>query len=168
MSQKKAAKPSAKKTAPAPKTPKTKVDASSTKSHMTENRVFKPSAEFSKNARISSMAQYKKMYDESIKQPDKFFGREAKELQWTKPFTKVLDWKCPNAKWFTGGKLNVSENCLDRHLNGPRKTKAALIWEGEPGEKRVLTYQQLHREVCRFANVLKRHKVKKGDRVVIY
>ena len=168
MSQKKAAKPAAKKPDPALKTAKTKVAASSTKSHMTENRVFKPSAEFSKNARISSMAQYKRMYEESIKQPDKFFGREAKELQWTKPFTKVLDWKCPNAKWFTGGKLNVSENCLDRHLNGPRKTKAALIWEGEPGEKRVLTYQQLHREVCRFANVLKRHKVKKGDRVVIY
>ncbi|MCX6850540.1 MAG: acetate--CoA ligase [Verrucomicrobia bacterium] len=135
---------------------------------MTESRVFKPSAEFSKKARISSMAQYKKMHEESIKHPDKFFGREAKELQWTKPFTKVLDWKCPNAKWFIGGKLNVSENCLDRHLDGPRKSKAALIWEGEPGEKRVLTYQQLHREVCSFANVLKRHKVKKGDRVIIY
>ncbi len=142
--------------------------ASNTKSLMTESRVFKPSAEFSKKARISSMAQYKKMHEESIKHPDKFFGREAKELLWTKPFTKVLEWKCPNAKWFIGGKLNVSENCLDRHLDGPRKTKAALIWEGEPGEKRVLTYQQLHREVCRFANVLKRNKVKKGDRVIIY
>jgi len=108
------------------------------------------------------------MYDESIKSPDKFFGREAKELLWQKPFTKVLDWKCPNAKWFLGGKLNVSENCLDRHLDGPRKTKAAIIWEGEPGEKRVLTYQQLHRDVCRFANVLKRNGAKKGDRVIIY
>ncbi len=152
---KKAAKPAAK-------------SGGSTKSLMTENRVFKPSAEFSKKARISSMAQYKKMHEESIKHPEKFFGREAKELQWSKPFGKVLDWKCPNAKWFLGGKLNVSENCLDRHLNTARKTKAALIWEGEPGEKRVLTYQQLHREVCRFANVLKRHKVKKGDRVIIY
>jgi acetyl-CoA synthetase len=152
---KKAAKPAAKA-------------SSNTKSLLTENRVFKPSTEFAKKARISSMAQYQKMHTESIKQPEKFFGREAKELLWSKPFTKVLDWKCPNAKWFLGGKLNVSENCLDRHLATAHKTKAAIIWEGEPGEKRVITYQQLHREVCRFANVLKRHKVKKGDRVIIY
>ncbi len=138
------------------------------KSVMVENRVFKPSAAFSKKARISSMAQYQKMHAESLKNPDKFFGREAKELLWNKPWTKVLEWKCPNAKWFVGGKLNVSENCLDRHIHGARKTKAAIIWEGEPGEKRVLTYQQLHRDVCRFANVLKRNKVKKGDRVLIY
>jgi len=157
MSKKKAAKPAAK----APK-------KSATKSAITETRLFKPDPAFAKKARISSMAQYKKMYDESIKSPDKFFGREAKELLWQKPFTKVLDWKCPNAKWFLGGKLNVSENCLDRHLDGPRKTKAAIIWEGEPGEKRVLTYQQLHRDVCRFANVLKRNGAKKGDRVIIY
>ena len=157
MSKKKAAKPAAK----APK-------KSATKSAITETRLFKPDPVFAKKARISSMAQYKKMYDESIKSPDKFFGREAKELLWQKPFTKVLDWKCPNAKWFLGGKLNVSENCLDRHLDGPRKTKAAIIWEGEPGEKRVLTYQQLHRDVCRFANVLKRNGAKKGDRVIIY
>jgi len=140
----------------------------STKSLLVENRVFKPDAGFAKKARISSMAQYKAMHAESLKSPDKFFAREAKELYWSKPFTKVLDWKCPNAKWFLGGKLNVSENCLDRHLDGPRKTKAAIIWEGEPGEKRIITYQQLHRDVCRFANVLKRNKVKKGDRVVIY
>jgi len=133
-----------------------------------ENRVFKPAKDFSKKARISSMAQYQKMWNESIKQPEKFFAREAKELLWQKSWTKVLDWKVPYAKWFIGGKLNVSENCLDRHLDGPRKTKAAIIWEGEPGEKRVLTYQQLHREVCRFSNVLKRNKVKKGDRVIIY
>jgi acetyl-CoA synthetase len=157
MSKKKAAKPAAK----APK-------KSATKSAITETRLFKPDPAFAKKARIGSMAQYKKMYDESIKSPDKFFGREAKELLWQKPFTKVLDWKCPNAKWFLGGKLNVSENCLDRHLDGPRKTKAAIIWEGEPGEKRVLTYQQLHRDVCRFANVLKRNGAKKGDRVIIY
>ena len=156
------------KKASAKEKPAAKAAGSSNKSLLVENRVFKPDAAFVKKARISSMAQYKKMHAESLKHPDKFFGREAKELTWSKPFTKVLDWKCPNAKWFTGGKLNVSENCLDRHLNGPLKTKAALIWEGEPGEKRVLTYQQLHREVCRFANVLKRHKVKKGDRVIIY
>jgi acetyl-CoA synthetase len=80
----------------------------------------------------------------------------------------VLEWVEPFAKWFVGGKINVSENCLDRHLGTARQNKAALIWEGEPGEKRTLTYQQLHREVCRFANVLKRNKVKKGDRVIIY
>jgi acetyl-CoA synthetase len=80
----------------------------------------------------------------------------------------VLDWKVPYAKWFVGGQLNVSENCLDRHLDGPRRTKAAIMWEGEPGEKRVLTYQQLHREVCRFANVLKRNGVKRGHRIIIY
>ena len=89
-------------------------------------------------------------------------------MLWRKKWTKVLDWKAPFAKWFVGGKLNVSENCLDRHLAGPRRNKAAIIWEGEPGERRVLTYQQLHREVCVFANVLKRNGCKKGDRVLIY
>jgi acetyl-CoA synthetase len=137
-------------------------------SHLHENRVFKPSKEFVKKARIQSLAQYKKMWNESIKRPDKFWAREAAELLWNKKWSKVLDWKEPNAKWFVGGKLNASENCLDRHLDGPRRNKAALIWEGEPGEKRVLTYQQLHWEVCKFANVLKRNKLKKGDRVIIY
>jgi acetyl-CoA synthetase len=88
------------------------------------------------------------MWEESVKKPEKFWAREAAELVWQKKWSKVLEWKPPFAKWFVGGKLNISENCLDRHLSGPRKTKAALIWEGEPGEKRVLTYQQLHREVC--------------------
>ncbi len=137
-------------------------------STLIENRVFKPAKAFASKARIKSMAQYKKMWNESIRNPEKFFAREAKELTWQKPWTKVLDWKCPYAKWFVGGQLNVSENCLDRHLDGPRRTKAAIMWEGEPGEKRVLTYQQLHREVCRFANVLKRNGVKKGHRVLIY
>ncbi len=167
MSKKAAAKPAPKKKA-APSSSKKAAASGNSKSLLVENRVFKPSPEFVKKARIKSMTQYKAMHAESLKSPDKFFGREAKELLWTKPFNKVLEWKCPNAKWFLGGKLNVSENCLDRHLDGPRKTKAALIWEGEPGEKRVLTYQQLHREVCRFANVLKRQGIKKGDRVVIY
>ena len=108
------------------------------------------------------------MYRESIKQPDKFWAREARELTWRAPWKKVLQWKAPFAKWFVGGKLNLSENCLDRHLAGHRRNKAAIIWEGEPGEKRTLTYQQLHHEVCRFANVLKRNKIGKGDRVIIY
>ena len=137
-------------------------------SHLIERRVFKASKGFAKNARIKSLAQYRKMYRESIGSPDRFWAREARELTWHRSWKKVVDWKAPFAKWFVGGQLNLSENCLDRHLAGPRRNKAAIIWEGEPGEKRTLTYQQLHREVCRFANVLKRNKVRKGDRVIIY
>lgn len=141
---------------------------SNIESHLVENRVFKPSPEFAKKARIGSMAEYRKLYAESIERPDKFWAREAGELHWLKKWSKVLEWKLPYAKWFVGGKINASQNCLDRHLDTPRANKAALIWEGEPGEKRVLTYRQLHREVCKFANVLKRNGVKKGDRVLIY
>src|SRR5438477_9249337 len=137
-------------------------------SHLVEKRVFKPPPAFSSKARIKSLAQYRRMYRESIRQPAKFWTREAKELAWRAPWKKVVEWKPPFAKWFVGGKLNVAENCLDRHLSGPRRNKAAIIWEGEPGDKRILTYQQLHREVCRFANVLKRNKIRKGDRVIIY
>ena len=145
-----------------------KIDNNNIESHLIEKRVFKPSKEFAKTARIKSLDQYRRMYRESIKQPDKFWTREARELTWRGPWKKVLEWKAPFAKWFVGGKLNLSENCLDRHLAGPRRNKAAIIWEGEPGEKRTLTYQQLHDEVCRFANVLKRNKIGKGDRVIIY
>ncbi|MBV9009740.1 MAG: acetate--CoA ligase [Verrucomicrobia bacterium] len=137
-------------------------------SHLIEKRVFKPSAEFKRRARISSFAEYERMYRESIARPEKFWAREAKDLVWRKKWDRVLEWKSPFAKWFVGGKLNVSENCLDQHLHTFRRNKAAIIWEGEPGEKRTLTYQQLHREVCRFANVLKRNNVGKGDRVIIY
>jgi len=137
-------------------------------SHLIEKRVFKPSREFAKSARIGSFAEYKKLYDQSIKKPEKFWADEAAELVWQKKWTKVLDWKPPFAKWFVGGQLNASENCLDRHLVGTRRNKAAIIWEGEPGEKRTITYQQLHRETCIFANILKRNGVKKGDRVLIY
>ncbi len=137
-------------------------------SHLKERRVFKPSRDFSKQARIRSFDQYRRMYRESIRSPEKFWAREARELHWQRPWKKVLEWKAPFAKWFVGAKLNVSENCLDRHLQGPRRNKAAIIWEGEPGDKRILTYQQLHREVCRFANVLKRNQIRKGDRVIIY
>src|SRR3954466_5116872 len=137
-------------------------------SHLIEKRVFKPSKEFAKAARVKSLEQYRRMYRESIKSPAKFWAREADELVWQKRWKSVLQWKAPFAKWFVGGKLNISENCLDRHLTGPRRNKVAILWEGEPGDKRALTYQQLHRDVCRFANVLKRNKVRKGDRVVIY
>src|SRR5207253_2273990 len=112
---------------------------------------------------------------ESIDDPEGFWSRQAEaELVWFKPWKQVLQWKVPNAKWFVGGQLNVSFNCLDRHLDSPIANKAAIIWEGEPagagkvGEERTLTYQQLHREVCLFANVLKRNGVGKGDRVIIY
>jgi len=137
-------------------------------SHLKEKRVFKASPDFVKRARINSLSQYRRMYRESIARPDKFWSREANELLWRKRWRRVLDWKPPFAKWFVGGQLNLSENCLDRHLTTHRRNKAAIIWEGEPGEQRTLTYAQLHREVCRFANVLKRNKIGKNDRVIIY
>jgi len=137
-------------------------------SHQVETRVFKPSKAFSKTSLIGSLAEYKKLHAASIKNPAKFWAAQAADLLWRKKWKTVLDWKPPFAKWFVGGQLNVSENCLDRHLDGPLRNKAAIIWEGEPGEKRVLTYFQLHREVCIFANILKRNGAKKGDRVIIY
>ena len=137
-------------------------------SHLIEKRVFKPPKDFAKKARIKSLDQYRRMYRESINRPAKFWAREARELVWRAPWKKVVEWKAPFAKWFGGGKLNLSENCLDRHLTSARRNKAAILWEGEPGDKRTLTYQQLHHEVCRFANVLKRNKIGKGDRVIIY
>jgi acetyl-CoA synthetase len=142
-----------------------KIDNKNIESHLKEKRVFKPAKEFAQKAKIKNLAQYQRMYRESIKKPDKFWSREARELSWQKPWRKVLEWKAPFAKWFIGGKINLSENCLDRHLTTHRRNKAAILWEGEPGEKRTLTYLQLHREVCRFANVLKRHKIGKGDRI---
>jgi acetyl-CoA synthetase len=142
--------------------------SSNIESHLVETRLFKPSRDFARSARIRSMADYRKLYEASIRSPDKFWAREASELVWSKRWSQVLDWKPPFAKWFVGGKLNASANCLDRHLDGPRRNKAAIIWEGEPGERRTLTYHQLHRETCVFANILKRNGVKKGDRVLIY
>jgi acetyl-CoA synthetase len=144
------------------------MSAKNIESILVEKRVFKPAKDFSKKARIQSLDQYRTMWEESVNKPEKFWAREAADLVWQKKWSKVLTWKEPFAKWFEGGKLNVTESCLDRHITGPRRNKAAIMWEGEPGEKRTITYQQLHREVCRFANVLKRNKVKKGDRVLIY
>lgn len=137
-------------------------------SSLTEKRKFKPSREFAETARISSLETYEKLYRASIKDPEKFFARQAEELTWFKPFKEVLKWKAPFAKWFVGGKLNATYNCLDRHLKTHRKNKAAIIWEGENFEQRVLTYQQLALEVSRCANVLKDLGVRKGDRVAIY
>jgi len=134
-----------------------------------ESRVFPPSDDFRSKARISSMEEYERMYKQSIDDPDTFWGEIAQQLPWIKPYDTVLDWsKKPFAKWFTGGKINASAVCIDQHLEGDRKTKTAIIWEGEPGDTRTLTYAELHEEVCRFANALKARGIKKGDRVAIY
>ncbi len=134
-----------------------------------ETRRFKPSAEFKKAAHISSDAAYQRLYRESIRQPDKFWGRVAGELHWFKKWNKVLDKrKAPFFQWFVGGKTNISYNCLDRHLDSPTRHKAAIVWEGEPGDRRVLTYDELAREVGVFANAMKALGIKKGDRVAIY
>ena len=136
-----------------------------------EKRVFAPSKEFAKQANWTPrrVAELRKL---GAQNPQRFWAQMAKEyVSWFSPWKKVLDWKPPYAKWFVGGKLNVSYNCLDRHVSGPgawRRNKAAIVWEGEPGDTRVLTYGQLHRDVCRFANVLKSLGVAKGDRVAIY
>jgi acetyl-CoA synthetase len=136
-----------------------------------EKRVFKPAKSFAKKANWKKKAveEYRRLGERN---PERFWARMAQEhLTWFSPWKQVLDWKPPFAKWFVGGKLNVSYNCLDRHLEGEnawRRNKAAIVWEGEPGDERVITYGQLHREVCRFANVLKQQGVKKGDRVALY
>ena len=137
--------------------------------HLVESRIFKPAKSFSHKAHISSLEEYEELYRKSIEHPEKFWAQQAAELLvWHTKWKTVLEWNEPFAKWFVGGQLNVAENCLDRHLHDGRRNKAALIWEGEPGDSKTLTYQQLHREVCKFANVLKRNHIKKGDRVIIY
>ena len=135
---------------------------------MQESRIFPPPAEFAAQAKISSMAAYESLWNEAAADTEAFWGKLAAELHWFRPFDKILDWKEPDARWFVGGKTNVSFNCLDAHLGTWRQNKAALLWEGEPGDSRSLTYQQLHYEVCRFANVLKSLGVKQGDVVSIY
>ncbi len=134
-----------------------------------EHRKFRPSAEFQRQANLGSYAAYKRLYAESVNTPEKFWGRQAKALlTWQKPFKKVLKWKLPHAQWFLGGRLNVAANCLDRHLGTARENKAAIIFEGEPGEVRTITYKQLHREVCQLANALTALGLAKGDRAAIY
>jgi acetyl-CoA synthetase len=133
-----------------------------------ENRVFDPPERFRAEATVSGMDAYEALYKRSVDDPDAFWSEVASELHWFSPWTKVLEWKEPFAKWFVGGTTNLAYNCLDRHLSSWRRNKAAIVWEGEPGDERTLTYQQLHREVCRFANVLKGLGVRKGDRVALY
>lgn len=133
-----------------------------------ETRLFKPADTFSSKAHVKSLDEYEKLYRRSIDDPEGFWAEQAQSLHWFKKWDRVLDWHEPFAKWFVNAQTNISYNCLDRHLTTWRKNKAALIWEGEPGDSRVLTYQDLHREVCKFANVLKGLGIKAGDRVIIY
>jgi acetyl-CoA synthetase len=135
---------------------------------LTEQRVFEPSEDFQSKARINSKAEYERLYKEAAEHPAEFWAKIASELHWFKPWDRVLDWNLPFAQWFIGGQLNLSYNCLDRHVATWRKNKAAILWEGEPGDSRALTYQQLLHEVSKCANVLKSLGVKKGDRVAIY
>jgi acetyl-CoA synthetase len=139
-------------------------DATPIEALLREKRKFPPPKDFVRHANVNTPSIYK----DAAKNPARFWERFARELHWFKPWKKALEWKVPHAKWFVGGKLNVSYNCLDRHIETARRTKAALIWEGEPGDTRTLTYWDLYREVNRFAAALKRRGVKKGDRVTIY
>ncbi|NET24589.1 acetate--CoA ligase [Okeania sp. SIO1I7] len=142
---------------------------STIESILEEKRLFQPPEKFAQAAHIKSIEEYKQLYEKARNDPEGFWAELAEtELDWFQKWDKVLDWQPPFAKWFVNGKINISYNCLDRHLNTWRRNKAALIWEGEPGDSRTLTYAQLHREVCQMANVFKQLGVKKGDRVGIY
>jgi acetyl-CoA synthetase len=129
-----------------------------------EDRAFPPPESFRTQANVRDA----RIYEQAARDPEGFWENFARELEWSEPWSRVLEWKPPHAKWFVGGKINASVNCLDRHLTSPRRNKAAIIWEGEPGDRRTLTYYDLHREVCQFANVLKSLGVVRGDRVAIY
>jgi len=137
-------------------------------STLQETRIFPPPPEFAANAHIKSFAEYEEIYNKAAADPEAFWAGAAENLHWFKKWDTVLKWNEPHAEWFVGGKINASYNCLDRHLETHRKNKAAIIWEGEPGEVRTLTYQQLHRQVSKFANVMKKSGVKTGDRVALY
>ncbi len=133
-----------------------------------ESRRFEPPADFAAQAHIKDMAEYERIYERSIRDPEGFWSEVASELHWFQPWGEVRRWEHPHVQWFVGGKTNLAYNCLDRHLSTWRRNKAAIIWEGEPGDTRTLTYQELHREVSRFANVLLTHGIQPGDRVAIY
>src|SRR5665213_685739 len=137
-------------------------------SSLKEQRLFAPPPDFSSRAHIKTIADYERLCADADRDPETFWGNIAHELDWFEPWRKVLDWNPPWAKWFVGGKINLAHNCIDRHLTTWRRNKAAIVWEGESGEIRTLTYQQLHSEVSKFANALKSLGVKTGDRVAIY
>src|SRR5580704_13757041 len=133
-----------------------------------EERRFLPSAEFTKHARIQSHAEYESLHRLSLEQPELFWREQTMDLVWRRPPEKFLSWELPKARFFEGAELNISESCLDRHLATATRTRAALVWEGEPGETRTLTYFELHREVVRLAAALTDMGVSAGDRVAIY
>jgi len=133
-----------------------------------EQRIFEPPEEFRSRAHIRSLDEYRQLARKAEEDPERFWGSIAQELEWFEPWKKVLEWDAPWARWFSGGKLNLSYNCLDRHVQSPRRNKAAIIWESEPGEVRTLTYLQLYLEVCKCAHVLKSLGLGAGDRVAIY
>jgi acetyl-CoA synthetase len=133
-----------------------------------ESRIFESPEKFRSQAHVGSLEEYERLHRRAAHNPEEFWGEIAGELHWFKPWDTVLEWDCPWAKWFSGGETNLSYNCLDRHVANGRRNKAALIWEGEPGEVQTLTYQQLLLEVSKFANVLKSMGLNKGDRVAIY
>jgi acetyl-CoA synthetase len=133
-----------------------------------EGRTFPPAGDFSRHAWFKSEAEHRELCRRAEQDPEEFWAEYARQLEWFKPFERVLEWQPPFAKWFVGGELNACYNCVDRHLMGPRRNKAALIWEGEPGDSRVLTYQMLASDVARCANALKHLGVHRGDRVAIY
>lgn len=136
---------------------------------MSESKTYPPNPEFASRALINSMDAYREIYDRAREDPEKFWSELAnEELSWFRPFSKGLEWDPPFAKWFTGGRINACYNCVDRHAAGTRRTKAAIIWEGEPGDQRIITYEELLRLVSRFATVLKRLGYKTGDRAIIY
>ena len=139
-------------------------DSTRIDSLLEESRQFPPAEAFRKAAHVGADT----LYAEAAADPEAWWAKWAGELSWYRKWDRVLEWKAPYAKWFTGGQLNASVNCLDRHVASPRRNKAALIWEGEPGDRRTLTYHELHREVSQFGNALRRLGVQRGDRVAIY
>src|SRR5436190_3172964 len=136
---------------------------------MADVNVYPPSAEFVQQANVKGMEGYRALCEKAAEKPEEFWGELAEqELHWFQKWTHVFEWNPPFAKWFAGGKINASYNCVDRHLTTERKNKVAILWEGEPGDQRMISYQELHRLVSRFANVLKARGLKTGDRAIIY
>lgn len=143
-------------------------ESNSIETYSNEARLFPPPPDFAAEAEVKSFSDYEALYAEAEADPQAFWAKRAEELSWFRKWDKVLDWNEPHAKWFVGGTINIAYNCLDRHIATWRKNKAAIIWEAETGEIKTITYLQLHQEVSRFANVLKKLGVQTGDRVALY
>ena len=144
------------------------MEHSSIESLLKESRVFPPDEEFSARAHVRSFEQYRELYEKSVQDPEGFWMDMAAGFHWFSPPKEALEWEPPDARWFIGGSTNIAYNAVDRHANSLRRNKAAILWESEQGDTRILTYQQLQREVSTFANVLRKLGVRTGDRVAIY